>query len=65
MKQSEKFELLVAAMPVLAKGLDSYLKSNDEIKGVVHDMINIMNDEKADEQEKDMASATIVEALFN
>lgn len=50
--------------PVFAPWFRAYLECNDEIQGIVRDMFAIINDETSEASEKEMAAATIAEALF-
>ena len=48
----------------LARVLHAYLESDDEVQSMIRKMLKISHSLQADEQEKEAASLTILEALF-
>lgn len=49
---------------MFAQVFQAYMECSEEIQGIVRDMIGIVNDPSASEDEKVMACSTIGEALF-
>lgn len=48
-----------------AECLRAYLECSDQVREVINDMVGILNDPDADEDERQMAVATMIEALFD
>lgn len=51
-------------VPVVTPWLRAYSECSDEIQAVVQDMLKIIADDSSEEDEKEMATATMLEALF-
>lgn len=51
-------------VPAVTPWLRAYMECNDAVQAVVRDMLDICESEDADEDEKEMAIATVREALF-
>jgi lambda repressor-like predicted transcriptional regulator len=47
-----------------AKFLRAFLECNDKMQEVVRDMLDVLNDPETDEDDRQMALATLAEALF-
>lgn len=47
-----------------AKFVRAYLECSEAVRGIVQDMLEILGDEEADEEERHMALVTLGEALF-
>ena len=50
--------------PLFAPWLQAFIECSDSSRAVVVDMIEIMSDPEADDDDKEMAKATFLEALF-
>ncbi len=50
--------------PVFAPWFRAYLECSDEVQAIVRDMFEIISDEASEASEKEMAAATVAEALF-
>jgi len=50
--------------PIFAQWMHALMECSDVVQGVVHDMVEIMVDPEADDEDKEMAKATFLEALF-
>jgi len=50
--------------PIFAQWMHALMECSDVVQGVVHEMVKIMVDPEADDDDKEMAKATFLEALF-
>ena len=50
--------------PIVAKWMCAYLECSDEVRMVVNEMVEIISDNDTDEDDREMAVATLLEALF-
>lgn len=50
--------------PEVARWMHAYWECSDKVQAVVRDMVEILRDEEADDDDKEMAVATLLEALF-
>ena len=54
----------LALAPIVAQWIRAYLECSEVVQEIIHDMAAIITSEDADDDEKDLALATFVEALF-
>ncbi len=57
-------EILRELSSIFAKCFRAYLECDEQVQGVIREMIQIMNSPDSDEQEREMALGTLAEALF-
>ncbi len=50
--------------PIFAQWMHALMECSDVVQGVIRDMVEIMVDPDADDEDKEMAKATFLEALF-
>ncbi len=57
----EQYTLLA---PIVSRWLRAFVECSDTVQGVICEMFEIINDPETDDDDKKMASRTLVEALF-
>ena len=65
--QDDKKQLLEMKQqfaPIAAQWLRAYVECSDEVQSVIDDMVEIIADADADDDDREMAVATLIEALF-
>lgn len=51
--------------PVVAQWFHAYVECSDDAQATVREMFSIISDEQSDASEKEMATSTVLEALFS